>query len=66
MRIIARLAVSALIASAAGMPVHAAHKVKGEWESADGTFELEAQGKGKCGFSGGPVTSPCTYRQAGK
>jgi hypothetical protein len=66
MRILATPALSVLMAGTLVMPAQAADNLKGEWENADGTFKLEAQGKGKCFFSAGPVTSPCTYKQEGR
>lgn len=41
-------------------------KLAGNWESADGSFKIEFQARGKCYISAGPMTSQCTYQQDGK
>ncbi len=37
-------------------------KLPGDWENADGSVKLEFQAGGKCFFSFGPMTGPCTYQ----
>lgn len=39
-------------------------KLAGNWENADGSVKLEFQSAGKCYFSFGPMTGPCTYKTA--